>query len=59
MDELQKNRSIRQALRKEFDFAGKDRAIEIYYTSKEMGYKDQAEEMASDIESEFNIVLIK
>jgi len=57
MNELQKNMSIRQALRKEFDYAGKDRAIEIYYTSKEMGYEDQAYEMASDIETEFNIVI--
>jgi len=57
MNDLEKNMSIRQALRKEFDYASKDRAIEIYYTSKEMGYKDQAEEMANDVYVEFNIDL--
>jgi len=57
MNELQKNMSIREALRKEFDYAGKNRAIEIYHTSKELGYKDQAYEMAQDIETEFNVVI--
>jgi hypothetical protein len=57
MNDLQKNISIREALRKEFDYASKDRAIELYYTSKEMGYETQAEEMASDIETEFNVVI--
>jgi len=58
MNDLEKNISIREALRKEFDYASKDRAIQIYYTSKEMGYEDQAYEMAQDVETEFNIVLI-
>jgi len=53
----EKHESIKEALRKEFDFANELRAIEIYNTSKLMGYKEQAEEMASDIEFEFNIVL--
>ena len=58
MDELQKNMSIRQSLRKEFDYASKNRAIEIYYTAKALGYESQADEMASDVETEFSIVLI-
>ena len=57
MNDLLKNISIREALRKEFDYASKDRAIQLYYTSKALGYEDQADEMASDIETEFNIVI--
>tara|TARA_R110002153_G_scaffold78074_1_gene200037 strand:- start:140 stop:319 length:180 start_codon:yes stop_codon:yes gene_type:complete len=58
--ELEKrNESIKEALRHEFDFAPKDRAIEIYHTAKAMGYTEQAEEMASDIIIEFNINVTK
>ncbi len=47
--------SIKTALRHEFETAHKDRAIEIYKTSKQLGFDEQAQEMASDIEFEFNI----
>ena len=57
MDELQKKISIREALRKEFDYAEKNRAIEIYYTAKALGYESQAYEMAQDVYVEFNIDL--
>ena len=57
MNDLQKNISIREALRKEFDYASKDRAIEIYYTSRALGYESQADEMANDVYVEFNIDL--
>ena len=49
--------SIQTALRHEFEHAPKQRAIEIYKTSKQLGYDEQAEEMKSDIEFEFNIKL--
>jgi len=49
--------SIQSALRHEFEHAPRDRAIEIYKTSKQLGYDEQAEEMKSDIEFEFNIKL--
>lgn len=49
--------SIKTALRHEFEHAPKHRAIEIYKTSKQLGYDEQAEEMKSDIEFEFNIKL--
>ena len=57
MNDLEKNISIREALRKEFDYANKDRAIELYYTSKALGYESQAYEMANDVYVEFNIDL--
>jgi len=55
MEQEEKHESIQAALRFEFETANEDRAIEIYNTSKKMNYKDQAEEMASDILTEFNI----
>ena len=53
----EKHTSIQTALRFEFETATEQRAIEIYKTSLAMGYKEQAEEMKSDIEFEFNIIL--
>ena len=49
--------SVKQALRCEFDIAQEYRAIEIYKTSKQLGYDEEAEEMKSDIYAEFNINL--
>ena len=49
--------SIRQALRCEFDISNKLRMIEIYETSKAMGYDDQADEMKSDIYADYNLIL--
>jgi hypothetical protein len=49
--------SVKKSLRLEFETCDKDRAIEIYKTSKQLGYDEQAEEMKSDIEFEFNIKL--
>ncbi len=57
MDKEEKEYSIQTALRFEFETADKDRAIEIYNTSKALGYDEQAEEMKSDILIEFNIEL--
>lgn len=57
MDKEEKEYSIQTALRFEFETADKDRAIEIYKTSKALGYDEQAEEMKSDILIEFNIEL--
>ena len=49
--------SIQQALRCEFDISHKERMIQIYKTSKALGYEDQAEEMRSDILSDYNLNL--
>ena len=49
--------SIKKALRYEFEKAEKDRAIEIYHTSRKSGFKDQADEMQSDIEFEFEVII--
>lgn len=57
MDKEDKDYSIQTALRFEFETADKYRAIEIYKTSKALGYDEQAEEMKSDILIEFNIEL--
>ncbi|MCP4354366.1 MAG: hypothetical protein GY793_01795 [Proteobacteria bacterium] len=57
MDKEDKDYSIQTALRFEFETANKDRAIEIYNTSKVLGYDEQAEEMKQDIYIEFNIEL--
>ncbi len=57
MEKSELEYSIQKALRNEFESAHKDRAIEIYKTSKQLGYDEQAEEMKSDIEFEFNIKL--
>ncbi len=58
MDKEDKDYSIQTALRFEFD-AGCDitRSVEIYNTSKALGYDEQAEEMKEDIYIEFNIEL--
>jgi hypothetical protein len=47
--------SIQTALRKEFDDTHKFRAIEIYQTSKALGYDEQAEEMKNDILIDYNL----
>ena len=57
MELEEKHDSIKTALRFEFETATEQRAIEIYKTSLAMGYKEQAQEMKSDIEFEFNIIL--
>ena len=59
MELEEKHLSIKTALRFEFDSdcLSKERAVDIYNTSLAMGYKEQAEEMKSDIEFEFNIKL--
>ena len=49
--------SIQQSLRHEFETAHKFRAIEIYKTSLALGFDEQALEMRSDLEAEFNIKL--
>lgn len=55
MDEGTKEYSIQKALRHEFETADRDRAVEIYHTSYDLGFYEQAEEMKSDIKIEFNI----
>ena len=57
MDKETLEYSMQQALRCEFDIAQEHRAIEIYKTSKQLGYDEQAAEMKSDIYAEFNIEL--
>jgi hypothetical protein len=57
LEELEIEYSIQTALRKEFETADKDRAIQIYQTAEHLSYYDFAEEMKSDIEFEFNIKL--
>lgn len=49
--------SIERALRCEFDVSHEERMIEIYKTSKQLGFDEQAEEMRSDIEHDYNIKL--
>tara|TARA_R110000796_G_scaffold155836_1_gene272398 strand:+ start:446 stop:646 length:201 start_codon:yes stop_codon:yes gene_type:complete len=55
LEELELEYSIQTALRREFETADKDRAIQIYQTAEQLSYYEQAEEMKSDIEFEFNI----
>lgn len=57
MEETELEYSIAKALRNEFEMADRDRAIQIYHTSYHLSYYEQAEEMKSDIEIEFNIKL--
>lgn len=54
-DEL--NYSIQQALRCEFDISHEERMIQIYKTSKALGFEEQAEEMKEDIRHDYNIKL--
>jgi len=49
--------SVKKALRFEFENAKEHRAVEIYKTSIKLGFNEQAREMASDIEAEFNTKL--
>lgn len=49
--------SVKEALRCEFDISHKYRMIQIYETSKALGYEEQAEEMKSDIYADYNINL--
>ena len=58
LEETELEYSIAKALRYEFETAEKERAIQIYRTSYQMSYYDQAKEMASDIEIDFNIKLV-
>jgi len=55
MEETELEYSVAKALRHEFETADRDRAIQIYKTSYQLSYYEQAEEMKSDIEIEFNI----
>lgn len=57
MEETETEYLLKQILRREFDGAIKERAIEVYEISKSLGYDEQSEEMKSDIEFEFNIKL--
>ena len=57
MEKEELNYSIQQALRCEFDLSYKERMIQIYKTSKQLGFEEQAEEMKSDIYADYQIEL--
>ena len=55
MDKETLKYSIIQALDCEFTLANYKRKLEIYKTSKELGYTEQSEEMREEINLEYNI----
>lgn len=48
---------IQRSLRRDFDNSSKDVQLEIYEASKASGYEEQADEMKSDLISDYNIKL--
>jgi hypothetical protein len=57
MEKEELNYSIQTALRCEFDLSYKERMIQIYKTSKQLGFEEQAFEMKQDIEHDYNLII--
>ena len=57
MTEEEKDYHIQESLRETFDRGDKDKQINIYNVSYQLGFYEQAEEMKSDIKSDHNINL--